>query len=664
MLEKVVNDLVNKKLVFLVAMIMGGCFFSCSATYATAPYLNFSSGSGGTVSFDKVQPSSTGEPTTASDTLTINTNCTVGYSVYVSATSTGDTNLTNSSAASDNIIAASSATVGGTSAVLSPDTWGINSNSTEAAAGRYFGLPTYAAAMDEPLAVKTSAATTTTVTIYYGAKVTTAVAPGTYEGDVLYTVLPNPNCTHYAVSFNANGGTGTMNNQTITVGEATALTSNSFTRTNYTFLGWSTSPNGKTGTATDGIGTAADVDYTDGQSVTDIADFNTTLPLYAIWRKTTYTLTVNNGNTTAINSITITNNTKGGTISSGASVEWGDSITVACTPKSGYKCTGWTSSNTGLVPSSTNASYTFTMPQGAITLTGNGESDVVYMQGWTCSSSGLSTGQQVTLRDKRDNHDYTVKKLPDGKCWMTQNLTLGDSNSTAAQRTLTSANTNVSSGTYYLPPAGKQGSITSSSTLTSTTAANFSTSNDNQAKTQFRTKNTSYTNDSDTGYYNFYTATLGFSYYNDGKTSGSSSNDICPSGWRLPKTTDSGTNVTTTGSANDFTYLARQYSTSGWSGSATGTSGYGYYNNTDAVKGPMYTSAAANGNNYAGFSYAGYWDGTNTSASSVGSYGYYWSSSVYYTGRGYYLYFSSSGVRPQYYYFKYYGRAVRCIAKS
>ena len=29
MLEKVVNDLVNKKLVFLVAMIMGGCFFSC-----------------------------------------------------------------------------------------------------------------------------------------------------------------------------------------------------------------------------------------------------------------------------------------------------------------------------------------------------------------------------------------------------------------------------------------------------------------------------------------------------------------------------------------------------------------------------------------------------------------------------------------------------------
>ena len=54
MLEKVVNDLVNKKLVFLVAMIMGGCFFSCSATYATAPYLNFSSGSGGTVSFDKV----------------------------------------------------------------------------------------------------------------------------------------------------------------------------------------------------------------------------------------------------------------------------------------------------------------------------------------------------------------------------------------------------------------------------------------------------------------------------------------------------------------------------------------------------------------------------------------------------------------------------------
>ena len=39
----------------------------------------------------------------------------------------------------------------------------------------------------------------------------------------------------YTVSFNANGGTGTMAEQTFTEGEAQALTLNSFSRENYAF---------------------------------------------------------------------------------------------------------------------------------------------------------------------------------------------------------------------------------------------------------------------------------------------------------------------------------------------------------------------------------------------------------------------------------------------
>ncbi|MBQ6320987.1 hypothetical protein IJI17_02080, partial [Candidatus Saccharibacteria bacterium] len=250
------------------------------------------------------------------------------------------------------------------------------------------------------------------------------------------------------------------------------------------------------------------------------------------------------------------------------------------------------------------------------------------------------------------------------------NLTIGSDGA----KTLTSADTNIDNNTtYYLPPAGKQGSSTidNSSTLTATTTANFTSnsSTDAHAKTQFRTKDSSVTNDSDTGYYNFYTATLGFSYYQDGKSSGISTRDICPKGWRMPKTTDSGTNVTTADSASDFTYLARQYNSStGWSGSATGTSGYGYYNNNNVVKNPMYLQAAyplatSTANNYAGFSYAGYWDGTNSIASNVGSNGYYWSASVYNTNYGYYLYFNSSAVYPQDYNGKRSGFAVRCVAK-
>ncbi|MBR3414857.1 InlB B-repeat-containing protein [Candidatus Saccharibacteria bacterium] len=267
-----------------LAILSGGFLFSHSAYGAS--YLNVSSSAPeGLVKFSKVQPSSTGSMSTAQDTLTINTNCTVGYSVYVSATSTGDTNLTNSAAANNNTISASNTTVGSTATVLSPDTWGINANSSDVSDGKYYGLPTYASAMNTALTTKSNVEISTTVPIYYGAKVTTAIAPGTYSGDVLYTVLPDSSCLDYIVVFdkNASDATGTMANQSIPRGDATALSANTYTRSGYTFLGWSNSADGKTGTAVNGVGTMADVDYTDKEKVTDLIAGSQTKTLYAIW---------------------------------------------------------------------------------------------------------------------------------------------------------------------------------------------------------------------------------------------------------------------------------------------------------------------------------------------------------------------------------------------
>ena len=48
-----------------------------------------------------------------------------------------------------------------------------------------------------------------------------------------WTALAN-----HTVTFNANGGTGTISNQVANV--PTALTTNTFTRTGYTFSGWNT----------------------------------------------------------------------------------------------------------------------------------------------------------------------------------------------------------------------------------------------------------------------------------------------------------------------------------------------------------------------------------------------------------------------------------------
>ena len=72
------------------------------------------------------------------------------------------------------------------------------------------------------------------------------------------------------ITFDANGGSGTMNNQQFTVGTADTLTTNAFTGTG-SFDGWNT--------AADGSGTS----YTDGQSVTFTQGGE--LTLYAQWQQ-------------------------------------------------------------------------------------------------------------------------------------------------------------------------------------------------------------------------------------------------------------------------------------------------------------------------------------------------------------------------------------------
>ncbi len=107
-----------------------------------------------------------------------------------------------------------------------------------------------------------------------------------------YTTLATGNPTEtwlklaYTVSFNSNGGTGTMSNQIIQYNTDTNLHTNTFTRTNYTFAGWNT--------RADGTGTA----YLDGASVNALASANETITLYAQWAVISYTVTLdsNEGN--------------------------------------------------------------------------------------------------------------------------------------------------------------------------------------------------------------------------------------------------------------------------------------------------------------------------------------------------------------------------------
>ncbi len=81
----------------------------------------------------------------------------------------------------------------------------------------------------------------------------------------------------YTIAFNANGGTGSMANVTMTYGVAKNLPANTFTRTGYTFLGWSKDKNATTAT------------YADKQSVKNLATSGT-VTLYAVWKKNASTI--------------------------------------------------------------------------------------------------------------------------------------------------------------------------------------------------------------------------------------------------------------------------------------------------------------------------------------------------------------------------------------
>ena len=131
----------------------------------------------------------------------------------------------------------------------------------------------------------------------------------------------------YQVVFTANGGTGTMQPQSFTYGDAVkALTANAFTRTGYTFSGWATEPNGA-------------VVYTDGQQVKDLTtEQNGAVDLYAVWTANSYQVVFRaNGGTGTMQPQSFT---------------YGDAakaLTANAFTRTGYTFSGWATEPNGAV---------------------------------------------------------------------------------------------------------------------------------------------------------------------------------------------------------------------------------------------------------------------------------------------------------------------------
>ncbi|MBR3056078.1 hypothetical protein IKG64_02055 [Candidatus Saccharibacteria bacterium] len=262
---------------------------------------------------------------------------------------------------------------------------------------------------------------------------------------------------------------------------------------------------------------------------------------------------------------------------------------------------------------------------------------VLAMQDVTTWGSTLSTGDEITAVDTRDNKEYTVAKLADGNIWMTQNL--DHDIVTDGSVTYDSTTTDVSSA--WVPSNATTTTTTWDTSATGRTTPrsydpgdlcwngmldeNWGTTLSNGTTTCGDDKHYHIGN-----YYNW-TAAVAMNDSSSYTTQNTDVNQsICPAGWRLPI---SGT--TNTGSKS-FQYLVNQLSlTSGTSGNIQNS--------------PVY------------FVFGGYWGG---SSYGVGSGGGYWSSVVYSSGGAYGLDFAVDGyLYPQSCLSRNYGYSVRCVAR-
>jgi uncharacterized repeat protein (TIGR02543 family) len=186
----------------------------------------------------------------------------------------------------------------------------------------------------------------------------------------------------YTVVYDANGGSGNMDNSTHIYGKGLNLNANTFSFEDYDFIGWAESPQGA-------------VKYKDKQSVKNLTKKNgTRVTLYAVWTPTQYTQ----------DQYTVTFNINGGsgTTPDARTVYAGSSITLpdgSGLTKSGYTFDGW----------NTNDSGTGTNYGGGSAFTATG--DVELYAKWVTLVPGSSLAEKLVWLQTNalSNVNYTVE---------------------------------------------------------------------------------------------------------------------------------------------------------------------------------------------------------------------------------------------------------------
>ena len=193
----------------------------------------------------------------------------------------------------------------------------------------------------------------------------------------------------YSLSYDANGGVGTIDKQTgdvtYTIGSTVPV------RSGYNFLGWSTDSN------------AASAEYAAGDSIT----LNEDTVLYAVWSKITYTLSFDtNGGVGTIDKQT-----------GDVAYTIGSTVPV----RSGYNFLGWSTNS-----SATSAEY---VPGDSITLT----ADTTLYAVWAKKSYSLVKSDIFSFINSRSNFKTGTYTMTDDDFIKLTNYVSNMYNATAAQ---------------------------------------------------------------------------------------------------------------------------------------------------------------------------------------------------------------------------------------
>ncbi|MBR2725552.1 hypothetical protein IKE97_02875, partial [Candidatus Saccharibacteria bacterium] len=310
-----------------------------------------------------------------------------------------------------------------------------------------------------------------------------------------------------------------------------------------------------------------------------------------------------------------------------------NSVTLPTITKSGYIC-GWTTTSSGATSITYNSGYSF-VPSDNMTLYGVCFSNSSTMQ--AMSNSDCTTTAK-TVRDIRDGRQYKVRRLADNKCWMLDNLSLSpindelnelDGKTNASKTTLTYFLNGGGSSPY--PATGVDDIWTSSS---------YNKYNQPKVKASYRdTTITSYGAGSGKigVYYNFCAASAGSYCYSSSAGTGNATEDLCPAGWRLPTSGDSG----------EYRALCTAYKgstcTSTSSNSMTATSSSSLQYNLSTPLSGRFNSGSQASTDTAGV----FWSSTFSSSTNMNM-----------------LYVVSGNVTPSYTSGgRHYGYSIRCVKK-